>query len=92
MSAITSNRKVTVAALALTLAAGFAAPAFAQGGAADARYDRYLAQEEKAKQAQQFVRKEDGSATDASKSLDLSKFERTGSALDWKRDQHNRGR
>ena len=92
MSAITSNRKVTVAALALTLAAGFAAPAIAQGGAADGRYDAYLAQEAKAEQAKQLVRKEDGSATDANKSRDLSKYERSGAALDWKRDQHNRGR
>ena len=92
MSTIKSNRKVTVAALALTLAAGFAAPAVAEGGAGSARYDAYLAQEAKTQQTQQFVRKDDGSVTDASPSLDLSKFERSGSVLDWKHDQHNRGR
>lgn len=97
MSVARSNRKVTTAALALVLAAGFAAPALAQGDAGSWRYDRYLAQEEKAqqqkaKQAQQFVRSDDGSASDAGKDLKLSPFERSGSVLDFKRDQHNRGR
>lgn len=92
MSVAKSNRKVTTAALALVLAAGFAAPALAQGDAGSWRYDRYLAQEEKAQQQKQLVRTDDRSASDAGKDLKLSPFERSGSVLDYKRDQHNRGR
>ena len=94
MSVAKSNRKVTTAALALVLAASFAAPALAQGDAGSWRYDRYLAQEEKAQQqkAKQLVRTDDRSASDAGKDLELSPFERSGSVLDFKRDQHNRGR